>query len=101
MTGGTTMPEQQEQGDALVSIDELRAQIDALDERLVELLNRRAEKALAIRALKPKAQLGLFDPRREEEIFTRVAELNDGPLYSDDLKAIYATILRVSKEMHG
>jgi chorismate mutase len=87
--------------EALSSIDELRAQIDALDGQIVELLNRRAEKALAIRALKPKAQLGLFDPRREEEIFERVAELNEGPLYGDDLRAIYATILRVSKEMRG
>jgi chorismate mutase len=92
------MPEYDE---ALSSIDDLRAQIDAIDEQIVGLLNGRAEKALAIRALKPKAQLGLFDPRREEEIFERVAALNNGPLYGDDLRTIYATILRVSKEMHA
>jgi chorismate mutase len=90
-----------EYDDALSSIDELRAQIDAVDEQIVDLLNKRAEAALAIRALKPKAQLGLFDPRREEEIYERIADFNKGPLYSDDLRAIYATILRVSKEMHG
>jgi chorismate mutase len=87
--------------DALVSIEDLRTEIDALDEQIVALLNRRAEKSLAIRALKPQAQLGLFDPKREEEIFERVAGYNEGPLYSDDLRAIYATILRISKEMHG
>jgi chorismate mutase len=87
--------------DALSSIDELRVQIDTIDEQIVDLLNRRAEKALAIRSVKPKAQLGLFDPRREEEIYERVSSFNKGPLYSDDLRAIYATILRVSKEMHG
>jgi chorismate mutase len=90
-----------ESDEVLSSIEGHRAQIDFLDEQIVELLNKRAEKALAIRALKPKAQLGLFDPRREEEIFERVAAFNRGPLYGDDLKAIYATILRVSKEMHG
>jgi chorismate mutase len=90
-----------EHDDTLSSIDDLRAQIDALDEQLVELLSQRAKKSLAIRALKPKAQMGLFDPRREEEIFERVATLNKGPLYGDDLRAIYSTILRVSKEMHG
>jgi chorismate mutase len=95
------MSETPEHDDALSSIDELRAQIDVLDEQLVRLLNQRAAHALAIRALKPKAQMGLFDPRREEEIFERVAALNAGPLYGDDLRAIYATILRVSKEMHG
>jgi chorismate mutase len=87
--------------DALVSIEGLRADIDVLDEQIVELLNKRAEKSLAIRALKPQAQLGLFDPKREEEIFERVSGYNQGPLYSDDLRAIYATILRISKEMHG
>jgi chorismate mutase len=90
-----------EHDDTLSSIDELRTQIDAVDEQIVDLLNRRAEAALAIRALKPKAQLGLFDPRREEEIYERITDFNKGPLYSDDLRAIYATILRVSKEMHG
>ena len=87
--------------DTLTSIETLRTQIDEIDEKLVVLLNKRAEKSLAIRALKPKAQMGLFDPRREEEIFDRVCELNTGPLYSDDIRTIYAAILRVSKEMHG
>jgi chorismate mutase len=87
--------------DALVSIEGLRVDIDALDEQIVELLNKRAEKSLAIRALKPQAQMGLFDPKREVEIFERVSGYNQGPLYSDDLRAIYATILRISKEMHG
>jgi len=92
------MPENQ---DVKVSIEELRAQIDGIDEELVYLLNKRAQRSLEIRALKPKARMGLYDPRREEEIFDRVSELNPGPLYSDDLKAIFATILRVSKEMRG
>ncbi|MDR3036876.1 MAG: chorismate mutase [Coriobacteriales bacterium] len=86
---------------ALTAIEELRTQIDTLDERIVDLLNERAVHALAIRALKPKAQMGLFDPKREEEIYDRVSAFNSGPLYSDDIRTIYATILKVSKEMHG
>ena len=87
--------------DTLASIDELRGQIDGIDAQIVLLLNKRAEKALAIRALKPNAQMGLFDPKREEEILERLSDLNEGPLYGDDVRAIYATILRVSKEMRG
>ncbi len=87
--------------DALTSIEQIRADIDEIDEQLVLLLNERAKQALAIRNLKPEAKMGLFDPRREEEIFDKISELNEGPLYSDDLRAIYATILKVSKEMHG
>ncbi|MDR1013956.1 MAG: chorismate mutase [Coriobacteriales bacterium] len=98
---GTGSTGSRENDEAFSSIEGLRAEIDALDAALVGLLNKRAEHALAIRALKPKAQLGLFDPRREEEIFERVSALNEGPLYGDDLRAIYEAILRVSKEMRG
>jgi chorismate mutase len=48
--------------------------------------------------LKSQVQLGLFDPRREEEIFEHLAACNPGPLFADDLRAIYAVILKVSKE---
>jgi len=89
-----------ESSDTIQAIDTLRAQIDDIDAQIVDLLNERATRSLAIRALKPAAQLGLYDPRREEEIFERVASHNKGPLYSDDLRTVYATILRVSKEMH-
>ncbi len=89
------------QVDAQLQIAKLRARIDDIDEKIVQLLNERACQALAIRELKPEAQLGLYDPKREEEIFERLASLNEGPLFSDDLRAIYSTILRVSKEMRS
>ena len=79
----------------------VRARIDAIDCQLVKLLNERAQCSLDIRALKPSAHLGLYDPRREEEIFTNVATCNEGPLYGDDLREIYEAILHVAKEMRG
>ena len=44
---------------------------------------RRAQCSLDIRRLKPQAHQGLYDPKREEEIFTNVAKCNEGPMYSD------------------
>lgn len=82
-------------------IAELREQIDAVDGDIVRLLNRRAELALAVRAEKPAAHLSLYDPKREEEIFARVAEHNAGPLYGDNLREIYEAILHVMKELRG
>jgi chorismate mutase len=87
--------------DAQTRITEIRERIDAIDCQLVKLLNERAQCSLDIRALKPSAHLGLYDPRREEEIFTNVAKCNDGPLYGDDLREIYEAILHVAKEMRG
>lgn len=77
----------------------LRAGIDDIDSRIVALLNERAVLALKIRELKPRANLGLYDPKREEEIFSRLASINEGPLYGDNLREVYATILHVMKEL--
>lgn len=86
---------------ALSQIAEHRTAIDALDERIVALLNERAEHSLAIRALKPEAQMGLYDPKREEEIFSHLAAANGGPMYAEDVRAIYSTILQVMKGLRG
>lgn len=75
-----------------------RAEIDEIDRKIVELLNERAIHSLQIRDLKPGAKMGLFDPRREEEILQRVGQYNAGPLYSEHLREIYTAILKVMKE---
>ena len=80
-------------------IGELREQIDGIDCAIVKLLNERASVALAIRGFKPEAHLSLYDPRREEEIFTNLAKCNEGPLYADNLREIYEAILHVMKEL--
>jgi len=87
--------------DAQASIAQIRSRIDQIDCQLVALLNERAQCSLDIRALKPSANWGLYDPRREEEIFGNVAACNKGPLYGDDLREIYEAILHVAKEMRG
>ncbi len=83
---------------ALEQIQRHREQIDEIDKELVALLNKRVGHSLVIRGLKPEAGMGLYDARREEEIFDKVAALNEGPLFNDYLREIYATILKVSKE---
>ena len=87
--------------DPQAKIGEIRENIDAIDCQIVKLLNDRAQCSLDIRALKPSAKLGLYDPKREEEIFANVAACNKGPLYGDDLREIYEAILHVAKEMRG
>ena len=87
-----------DQNDAIQQIERHRRQIDELDEQLVDLLNKRVSHSLVIRGLKPDANMGLYDAKREEEIFEKVDALNEGPLYNDNLREIYATILKVSKE---
>lgn len=88
-----------ETNEAVAEIEQHRQQIDALDRQIVQLLNERAGHSLAIRALKPDAHMGLYDPKREEEIFDRLNSYNDGPLYNENLTEIYRGILKVMKEV--
>lgn len=89
------MPEKNE---ALQQIEQHRAQIDALDQQLVALLNERAAHSQAIRVLKPAADMKLYDPKREDQIFDKVASYNEGPLRDENLTEIYRTLLKVMKE---
>jgi chorismate mutase/prephenate dehydratase len=60
----------------------LRAQIDAIDDQILELLNRRAKVAQAVGEAKRKAgmQGPAFRPEREAQVLQRVANQNPGPL---------------------
>lgn len=87
-----------DESSSLAEIQEHRAKIDEIDHEIVGLLNKRAGHSLVIRGLKPAVHLGLYDARREEEIFDRLNGYNEGPLYNEHLREIYASILKVMKE---
>ncbi len=89
----------QPSAEATEQIARHRDRIDEIDCQIVRLLNERAAESLAIRGLKPQVQWGLYDPRREEEIFANVAACNEGPLFGENLREIYEAILHVMKEM--
>jgi chorismate mutase len=80
-------------------IDQLRAKIDKIDEELVAKLNERAGVVLAVRELKSRVQIPLYDPRREEEIFDNISRGNQGPLFDDAVREIYERILHAMKDL--
>ena len=61
-------------------IEALRNQIDAIDAKLVELLNARAACAVEIGRLKELAGLPVYQPAREAEVLENVRAANSGPL---------------------
>jgi chorismate mutase/prephenate dehydratase len=76
-----------------MTLQELRQEIDRLDESLVRLLNERTSLALKIGQLKQKDGQGIYVPAREKEILTRVAKLSHGPIADASLRAIYREIM--------
>ena len=78
-----------ERDSSLAEIQEHRAKIDEIDKQIVALLNKRAGHSLVIRGLKPGAHLGLYDAKREEEIFAKVSSYNDFSFYDTTTTEIY------------
>ena len=78
----------------------LRRRIDALDRRIVALLNERAD--LAREAGRAKAAAGrraIRDAEREREVLLRVTMANGGPLPQADLLAVYRRLMTATREL--
>jgi chorismate mutase len=72
---------------------ENRAKIDAIDVRLVELLNQRAAAAQEIGHAKEAAKMAIYEPKREDDVFRNVLAANTGPLSADALKRVFERII--------
>jgi len=78
-------------------IGKLRRQIDALDEELAALVQRRAALARKIGALKGGAPA--YRPERESEILRRVAKANSGPLASGQMVSVFREIISACRAL--
>jgi chorismate mutase/prephenate dehydratase len=76
---------------------ELRVQIDALDERLLGLLNERARLAHAVGKLKQGNKV--YRPEREAQVLRRMLEKNAGPLGKEALARVYAEIISACRAL--
>jgi len=77
-------------------LDKLRARIDEIDEKILELLNKRAEVVLQVGKTKQANQMRIHFPERERQILQRLEKLNRGPFPTHALKSIYEEILSAS-----
>jgi chorismate mutase/prephenate dehydratase len=71
----------------------LRNKIDAIDAKLVQLLNERTKLVLQIGRIKHETGGEIYAPDREEAVFRRVTEKNRGPVTNESLRAIYREIM--------
>ncbi len=78
---------------------QIRRDIDALDQNLLALLNRRAGLSLEVGRLKQDRHDIIFKPFREKEVLNRLTGANPGPLPETHLRAIYREILSSSRRL--
>ena len=80
----------------------LRRRIDALDRRIVGLLNERASVARdAGRAKAAAGRRAIRDAEREREILLRVSMANEGPLPQAELLALYRRLFVATRALEA
>lgn len=80
----------------LSELDKLRKQIDEIDVKILDLLNKRTEVVLEVGRTKQDKHLKIHSPERENAILKRLQTYNTGPFPNDILKLIYEEILSAS-----
>jgi chorismate mutase / prephenate dehydratase len=96
---GSTVPDRIEETPEL---RRLRKRIDALDRRLVDLLNERATLARdAGRAKTAAGRRAIRDAEREREVLLRVSMANSGPLPQADLVALYRRLFVATRALEA
>jgi len=78
---------------------ELRQGIDATDNEILGLLNKRAALSLEVGRRKAGHDSAVFKPFREQEVLARLTAQNPGPLPAGHLLAIYREILSSSRRL--
>ncbi len=80
----------------------LRRRIDALDRRIVALLNERAELGREVGHAKAAGgSRAVLDAAREREVLLRVTMANAGPIPQADLLAIYRRLMAVTRRLEA
>ena len=77
-------------------ITTLREQIDQSNERILEMLNDRAELTLKVREYKVAHGLALFDPVREARQMDGLLLRNRGPMSAQGVEMVFKEIFRAS-----
>jgi len=80
-------------------MEDLRRRIDAIDRRLVTLLNERAGCAITLGRIKQERALPIYQPAREEEVLGNVQRTNGGPLQSEALRRLFERIIDESRRI--
>jgi len=76
-------------------LDDLRKQIDEIDDRVLDLLDQRARVVIDIARAKQGANLPTHDPERERQVLDRLAS-RDGQFPKEAIRSVYREIMSAS-----
>lgn len=79
------------------TIEDLRKQIDKIDQEIIKLLDRRYEIACNIGALKAQNDINVLDNGRENIIYSKIKGFDTA--YKQQITAVYSQIMAGSKDL--
>jgi chorismate mutase / prephenate dehydratase len=83
------------------ALSSLRAQIDALDQSLLAMLNQRAMLALQVGEVKKHEGSAVFRPGREAEVIRQLQAHNPGPLPSSSIAPIWREVMSACRGLEA
>jgi chorismate mutase/prephenate dehydratase len=84
-----------------MTIPRFRRKIDAVDSKILSLLNERAELVIRIGKAKKKANLDLHVPEREEEILSRLVRETKGLFPRHAIRPVFREIISACRSLEG
>lgn len=80
-------------------MDELRHQVEEVNEQLLELINKRATLVQEIAKVKQKQNMLRYDPVRERDMLNHITSKNSGPFINSTIEHIFKEIFKASLEL--
>ena len=84
----------------MATLDELRDDIDRVDEVLVRLLNERARVACEIGRIKKEQGIEVYQPEREKQVLAHVRSIAaEGPLGAEAIARLFERIIDEARRL--
>ena len=84
-----------------MTLEEIRQEIDQVDDAIVTLLEQRMNLVDQVVALKKSTGTAVLDSKREDVIFARVADKVENKDYKETVIATFSDILKRSREFQN
>lgn len=82
-------------------LNKLRQTIDRLDSELINIINSRAEVVLEIGQYKEEQETPIYRPVREQKVYEKIKEKNQGPFSTESLLSVFREIMSGSISLEG
>ena len=80
-------------------LQQLRRRIDALDLKILRLLNQRARLSVQVGKIKRRRRLPILDSGREKRFLRRLIRKTQGPILKRSVRRIFSEVLRHSRRL--